>query len=33
MEQAQQDLERLNSWDNTNANAWSVPIGVLLDQR
>ena len=26
-EQAQQDLERLDSWDNTNANAWSVPIG------
>ncbi len=33
MEQARQDLERLNSWDNSNANAWSVPIGPLLDQR
>jgi hypothetical protein len=32
-EQAQQDLERLNSWDNTNAFAWAVPIGPLLDQR
>lgn len=32
-EQAQQDLERLNGWDNTNGNAWSVPIGPLLDQR
>lgn len=32
-EQAQQDLERLNSWDNTNGNAWSMPIGPLLDQR
>ena len=30
-EQAQQDLQRLNNWDNTNANAWSVPIGTLLD--
>ena len=32
-EQARQALERLNSWDNTNANAWSMPIGPLLDQR
>jgi hypothetical protein len=32
-EQAQQDLERLNGWDNANGNAWSVPIGPLLDQR
>jgi hypothetical protein len=32
-EQAQQDLERLNSWDNTNGNAWSVPIGPLLEPR
>jgi hypothetical protein len=32
-EQAQQDLERLNSWDNTNSNAWSVPLGPLLDER
>jgi hypothetical protein len=28
--QAQSDLDRLNDWDNTNANAWFVPIGALL---
>jgi Tol biopolymer transport system component len=32
MQQAQQDLERLNSWDNSNANAWWVPIGPLLER-
>jgi dipeptidyl aminopeptidase/acylaminoacyl peptidase len=32
-QQAQQDLERLNSWDNTNGNAWSLPIGPLLEPR
>jgi Tol biopolymer transport system component len=31
-QEAQQDLERLDTWDNTNANAWSVPIGSLLQQ-
>jgi hypothetical protein len=25
-EQAQQDLERLNSWDNSNSNVWIIPL-------
>jgi Domain of unknown function (DUF4440)/WD40-like Beta Propeller Repeat len=30
-EQAQADVDRLNSWDNTNANAWFVSLAPLLD--
>ena len=29
--QAQADLERINSWDNSNTNAWSLPLTPLLD--
>jgi Domain of unknown function (DUF4440)/WD40-like Beta Propeller Repeat len=30
-EQAQADLARLNSWDNTNSNAWFVSLDPLLN--
>jgi hypothetical protein len=30
-QQAQEDLDGIESWDNSNANAWSVPLGPLLN--
>jgi hypothetical protein len=29
-EQAQQDLERLEIWDNSNTNVWSISISAWL---
>jgi hypothetical protein len=31
--QARRDLERVESWDNSNSNAWFVPLAPLLDER
>jgi Tol biopolymer transport system component len=31
-EQARRDLERLESWDNSNSNVWSISLGSLLDR-
>jgi len=30
MEQAERDLKRLESWDNSNSNVWSLPLGSWL---
>ena len=30
MEQAERDLKRLEIWDNSNANVWSLPLGAWL---
>jgi hypothetical protein len=29
-EQAQKDLERLDLWDNSNSNVWSIPLSPWL---
>jgi hypothetical protein len=29
-EQAQQDFERMESWDNSNSNVWSIPLATWL---
>jgi Tol biopolymer transport system component len=31
-EQAQRDVERLEEWDNSNANVWSIPLAPYLKQ-
>jgi hypothetical protein len=32
-EEAQADLERLNLWDNSNANVWSIPLDLWIGPR